>query len=115
MQKLAAMLSDSDFIASVPCEKATYPADSIILDEGSEGRDLFVLMRGEAQVSYSLDEAYDQPARLTRLTVNDIFGELSVFDNQPRSAEVKALTECDVYKIAGPELLAYLDAHPDQG
>lgn len=115
MQTLATMLSDPDFIVSVAYEKVTYPADTIILDEGSDGQDLFVIKSGEVQVSYSLDDAYDQPARLTRLSVNDIFGELSLFDSGPRSAQVQALTECEVYKFAGPILLSYLDANPDRG
>lgn len=115
MQKLVTLLSDPDFIATVECEKLTYPAESVILDEGSEGRELFVITRGEAQVSYNLDHALDHPARLTRLTVNDVFGELSLFDSGPRSAEVTAFTECEVYKISGSSLLTFLDARPERG
>jgi len=115
MQKLVTLLSDPDFIAAVEHEKLEYPADSVILDEGSEGRDLFVITLGEVLVSYNLDDTLDHPARLTRLTVNDVFGELSLFDSGPRSAEVKALSDCEVYKISGSSLMAFLDARPERG
>ncbi|MCQ8104648.1 cyclic nucleotide-binding domain-containing protein [Methylomonas sp. SURF-2] len=115
MQKLVKLLSDPEFTAAVEGEKLTFPADSIMLDEGSEGRDLFVITQGEALVSYELDDTLEHPARLAKLKVNDIFGELSLFDSGPRSAEVKAVSDCQVTKISGASLLAFLDARPEQG
>jgi CRP-like cAMP-binding protein len=116
MLKLTALFSDSDFIGAVPYEKTAYPANSVILDEGDEGQDLFLITSGEVEVSYNLQEdAYDRPARISRLTVNDIFGELSLFDSGPRSAQVIALTDCEMLKVDGPNLLAFLDKHPEKG
>ncbi|QPK64282.1 cyclic nucleotide-binding domain-containing protein [Methylomonas sp. LL1] len=116
MQKLTALFSDPDFIATVASEKISYPANSPIVEEGDEGQDLFIIRHGEVEVSYNLhDDAYDQPARITRLADGDVFGELSMFDGGPRSAEVKALTDCEVFKVDGPALIAYLDGHPATG
>lgn len=36
---------------------------------------------------------------LDRLTAGDIFGEVSLFDHQPRSADVQAVTDCILLKI----------------
>jgi CRP/FNR family transcriptional regulator, cyclic AMP receptor protein len=116
MLNLKAILSDPDFLESVACEKITYPAESAIMSEGDEGQDLFLITKGEVEISYNLhDDAYNQPAKIARLSVNDIFGELSLFDSGPRSAEVTALTDCEAFKVSGPKLIAYLDAHPTKG
>jgi CRP-like cAMP-binding protein len=116
MLKLTALFSDSEFIGAVPYEKIAYPANSVILDEGDEGQDLFLIASGKVEVSYNLQEdAYDRPARISRLTANDIFGELSLFDSGPRSAQVIALTDCEVFKVDGPNLIAFLDKHPEKG
>lgn len=116
MINLTAIFSDPAFLKAVPCEKRSYLADSVILKEDDEEQDLFLITNGEVEVSLNLqDDSYDQPAKLARLGANDIFGELSVFDRGPRSAQVTALTNCEVFKVNGPKLMAYLDAHPAEG
>lgn len=116
MNNLKAIFSDPAFLKAVHCEKMTYQADSVILKEDDEGQDLFLIVSGEVEVVSSLqNDDHGLPARLARLSVNDLFGELSMFDSEPRSAEVIALTNCEVIKVNGPELIAYLDSHPAEG
>jgi CRP/FNR family transcriptional regulator, cyclic AMP receptor protein len=116
MNNLIALFSDPDFLKAVPCEKARYKANSVILQENDEGQDLFLITQGEADVSYNLQaDVHDLPARIARLKVNDIFGELSIFDQGPRTAVVTAVTDCEAFKVSGPKLIAYLDANPAKG
>ena len=42
----------------------------------------------------------------------DVFGELALFDNGPRSATVTALTETLVYTLAGDDLFAVMEKNP---
>ena len=116
MNNLIAIFSDPDFLNAVPCEKVQYEANSVILQENDEGQDLFLITQGEAEVSYKLQgDLQELPARIARLKANDIFGELSVFDQGPRTAEVTAITVCEAFKVSGPKLIAYLDANPAKG
>lgn len=116
MSKLVALFSDPDFLNQVPCEKILYPANSVILQEDDQGQELFLINSGEVEVSYKLNEdEHLAPARLTRLKAKEFFGELSVFDSGPRSAQVIAVADCEVFKVNGPKLIAYLDAHPAKG
>ncbi|MDD2759393.1 MAG: cyclic nucleotide-binding domain-containing protein [Methylomonas sp.] len=116
MQYLSNLFTDQDFINAVPFQTLVFPAKSVILAEDDEGQDLFLIQKGEVEVSYNLhDDAYKEPAKLARLTANDFFGELSLFDKEPRSAQFTAVTECNILKVSGPELIDYLDTHPAKG
>jgi CRP/FNR family cyclic AMP-dependent transcriptional regulator len=116
MQNLLALLSEPDFIHAVSVEKLTFTAGSVILSEDDESQDLFLIEKGEVEVSYNLhDDAYKQPARLARLGALEIFGEFSLFDKEPRSAQVVASSDCELFRVSGPDLMEYLDANPAKG
>jgi CRP-like cAMP-binding protein len=52
---------------------------------------------------------------LARLSKDDIFGELAMFDGEPRSAQVIALTDCEIVKFDGPKMISFLDKYPEKG
>lgn len=116
MLNLTAIFSDPLFLQSVTCERVHYPANSVILHEGDEGSELYLITDGEVDITSNLrDEKHTMSAKLARLGRNDVFGELSMFDSFPRSAQVTAVTDCEILKVNGPDLIAYLDNHPAQG
>lgn len=116
MMNLRTLLDDPDFVASVPCARLDYKALDVILQEDDEGQDVFLILEGEVQVSTHIgDQVHKLSPGLARLGRNDIFGELSMFDGEPRSAEVIALTDCQVAKFDGPSMIRYLDLHPQKG
>jgi len=45
----------------------------------------------------------------------DVFGELVLFDDLPRSATVTSLSEVELAVIRAEDLLAFLDQHPESG
>lgn len=116
MNNLLLIISDPEFLKAVPCQKVKFLANSVILQEDEEGQDLYLIVKGEAViVSGFLKDALGLPLKLHRLGLNDIFGELSMFDREPRSAQVNAVTDCEVYKLDGPKLIAFLDEMPEKG
>jgi CRP-like cAMP-binding protein len=116
MMNLRTLLSDLDFIKSVPSTKVKYKALDVILQEDDEGQDVFLILDGQVQVSTHIGEQIRKLSPgLARLGPDDIFGELSMFDGEPRSAEVIALTDCEIAKFDGPSMIRYLDLHPDKG
>jgi CRP-like cAMP-binding protein len=38
-----------------------------------------------------------------------------MFDGEPRSAEVIALTDCEIAKFDGPKMISFLDRYPEKG
>ncbi|MGR8934410.1 MAG: Crp/Fnr family transcriptional regulator [Gammaproteobacteria bacterium] len=116
MMNLKTLLDDPEFVKAVPCANVDYKALDVIMHEDDEGQDVFLILNGEVQVSTNID-AQNNPLSpgLARLSENDIFGELSMFDGEPRSAEVIALTDCSLVKFDGPSMIRYLDLHPDKG
>ncbi len=55
----------------------------VLAEEGSRGRELLIVVEGEATVRRGGRE-------LARLSAGDVIGEMSLIDGQPRSATVKA-------------------------
>ncbi|MDO8136619.1 MAG: cyclic nucleotide-binding domain-containing protein [Candidatus Brocadiales bacterium] len=68
----------------------------IIIKEGSTGREMYVIQSGKVSVSKSIGP---REILLATLGEGEVFGEMSLFDGQPRSATVKALGEARVLAI----------------
>jgi HEAT repeat protein len=67
----------------------TYLAGEAIVTEGESGDRLCIIYRGEVLVR-------KEGVTLARLTAGDFFGEMSLFDAEPRSATVTAIDEVEV-------------------
>lgn len=116
MKHLLALLADPDFLEDVSCTKEYYPAGAMILRENDEARDLFLIAEGEVEVGFRIAGCDAEiPAKLARLDKDQVFGELSIFDAGLRTAEVRAVSDCEIFKVNGPDLKAYLEQHPDKG
>jgi hypothetical protein len=88
--------ADPGFIREVALEAQAvlYLPGDFILKAGEHGRDMFFLSQGRAEV-LSADGAtvYDT------LEEGDFFGEIALFLNQPRTASVRALDYCYLYRL----------------
>lgn len=62
----------------------TVQAGEVIIEEGGEGDELYILVEGTCEVTNS-------GVRIARLESGSSFGEMSLVDRQPRSATVSAL------------------------
>ena len=69
-------------------------AGKVLVQEGRFDRDLYVILRGEAEVRKG-------GRRLATLGVGDFFGELAFLDRSPRTATVTALTDMRLV-VLGP-------------
>ena len=64
--------------------------------QGEVGECMYVIQRGKAEV---ILERHDGEFCISVLEAGDVFGEMSLFTKQPRSATVRALGEVRVLKI----------------
>lgn len=77
-------LPDDDLV-----ERRFYAVGATILAEGAAADGFFLIERGEVEVMKS---SPDGPHRLGRMGEGDIFGEMALIDDSPRSASVIAIT-----------------------
>ncbi len=92
-------------LASIMNE-VSYPSDKIIFAQGQEGRSLYIVAAGRVRV-----HLVDQD--LAVLGKGGYFGEMSLFDAEPRSASVTAISDCDCLVLTQQQLYEAIDETPD--
>ena len=89
-----------------------FPADSSIFEEGDEGKEMYVILEGQARICKIIPGVGEEA--LAILGRGDFFGEMSLIDGEPRSAEAKAhagpVTVLALDQATFREILA-MDAH----
>src|SRR5213596_4238829 len=81
-----------------------------VIEEGSPGNSMLVLLRGAAKVSISKNGSSIQVATLN---AGDCFGEMSLLTGEPRSATVRADADCYVMEIGKPVMAEVLHSAPE--
>jgi CRP-like cAMP-binding protein len=71
---------------------------TVIIREGDAGQGLFVVLAGEVEVSKRQPSGGD--LALARLRAGDVFGEMSLIDNQPTTATVRAARPSTILFLA---------------
>lgn len=92
-------LTDGEFDMLLEgCMEHSYPMGTMIIRENDPPkRMLFIVKDGEVAVSSSAtgsdDEGSHHDSLITTLGHGDIFGEVSLIDNDPHSANIRAITD----------------------
>ena len=81
-----------------------YRAGEMVITEGQRGGEAFVVERGRVEVF----RAGPPPLRLAVLGPGQIFGEMALITELPRSASVRALDDAEVSVIDGDDFLDHL-------
>jgi CRP/FNR family transcriptional regulator, cyclic AMP receptor protein len=87
-----------------------YRAGEIIFNYGEVGSIMYILVSGAVNI-YIPGEA-SRRISLKDISRGEYFGELALFDNQPRSASALATTDIEVLEITQATLLYYIEHHP---
>lgn len=74
----------------------TVPAGDVVFRQGEEGRVAYIIERGKVEVSIDQD---GRKAVIAELGDGEIFGEMSIIDDAPRSATVTALTDTELVVV----------------
>jgi CRP-like cAMP-binding protein len=96
-----------DFIvrlASVMHE-LSYPANHTIFQRGEEGRSLYIVVSGRVKVHIG-------GTKLAEVDRGKYFGEMAVFDIQPRSATVTTLEPCECLELTQEQLYDAIEETP---
>jgi CRP-like cAMP-binding protein len=79
-----------------------------IIVEGEPTRGMYILLFGKVSV-YKADSSTNSLIRLAILEAGSNFGELSLFDEAPRSATVAAENNCFIFQLDAEEFAKFLD------
>lgn len=91
-------------LASV-MEEVLFDPGYTIITEGQEGRAMYIVVSGRVSVHLNSQE-------LAQLADGTCFGEMSVFDAEPRSASVTTLEACDCLVLTQQQLYDAIDETP---
>ena len=97
-------------LASV-IDSMSAPAGQIIFNAGDFGDALYIVRSGEVEL-YVKDTA-GQKIVLTVAEENDLFGELSMLDERPRSATAMTLMDTELLLLDREDLLLLFQKQPD--
>ena len=84
------------------------PAGKEMATEGDRGREFFVLLDGEAEVTKG-------GKRINTMKKGDFFGEIALVTKMPRTASVTATTDVEVLVITERDFGALLKRSPEVG
>jgi CRP-like cAMP-binding protein len=84
------------------------PAGKEMAAEGDRGREFFVLLKGEADVTKG-------GQRINTMKEGDFFGEIALVTKMPRTASVTATTDVDVLVITERAFDSLLKKSPEIG
>jgi|TARA_B100000315_G_scaffold55625_1_gene49796 CRP-like cAMP-binding protein len=107
-------------------EEVRISEGNIFIKEGEVGDSIYMLVDGKVEVSQALTLNLDRQGKdhrekaLTKFSGDQLppplFGEMSLFnENDLRTANVKALTDCHLLKIMKDDFLRICDTYPDTG
>jgi CRP/FNR family transcriptional regulator/CRP/FNR family cyclic AMP-dependent transcriptional regulator len=102
--------ADLEAIASLLIERR-FPRHKTIVEEGLPGDYMYILCEGRVQVSKLSDDGREKIREF--LEDGDFFGEMSLLDNAPRSASVRALADTRILALSRADFLAVLRRSPD--
>lgn len=88
-----------------------YPRGSIVLAQGDPGDSLFLIAEGQAKVAVLAEDGRE--VILSVLGPGGVFGEMSLLDDEPRSAHVIAMTDAVLLQLRREDFRSRLRASPE--
>jgi len=92
-------------LASVMNE-LSYPTNYSIFKQGEEGRSLYIVVSGKVKVHIG-------ETTLAQVEQGKYFGEMAVFDTQPRSATATTLESCECLELTQEQLYDAIEETPE--
>jgi MFS family permease len=86
-------------------EPVRFAAGSTVIRQGDRGDTVYLVAGG--QLAVDVDGKPGKP-----LEAGDVFGEIALLRDVPRTASVRAVTECELLTLGRDEFLAAVTGHP---
>jgi CRP/FNR family transcriptional regulator, cyclic AMP receptor protein len=96
---------------ATPLREKTYPRGTVILTQGHPGDALFVIGAGQVKVAVFAEDGRE--VILSVIGAGGFFGEMSLLDDEPRSAHVIAMTDATLFQLRREDFRVRLRSSPD--
>lgn len=96
--------SEIEAIAAV-AQEHTYAPGQIIVTQGTPGQAFYMVLAGRVEILRDNNS-------LGTFGVGDFFGEMSLLDQAPRSATIRAVDETTCLMLSSWDFKALLEKHP---
>lgn len=94
------------------CHRRRHPAKSTLIYAGDKSESLYYIVKGSVTVLIEDEEGREMI--VAYLNDGDFFGEMGIFDEtDPRSAWVRAKSECEIAEISYAKFLEISESHPE--
>ena len=94
-------------------DEISLEADEVLFQAGDFGESLYIVDQGNIELY--IKDTTGQKIILKIAKENDVFGEISMLDNRPRSATAVALTDTRLFALDRDDLLLLFQKKPDAG
>lgn len=89
----------------------SFSAGDLIFAAGDPGQTMMAVVKGSVRVGIVTSTARE--VVLKDCHQGEVFGEVALFDNGPRSADARALTNVELLMLERRDVLAVLSRHPE--
>jgi CRP/FNR family cyclic AMP-dependent transcriptional regulator len=112
---LSSLLDHPSFTEGMLWMRRQVAANQTLFVEGEHGSEIYLILKGAVRVvgNVDLDDQRTVHPGFSDLDEGQVFGELPLFDGEPRSATVVTLTDCELAVMEGETLMHFLDGHPE--
>lgn len=94
--------------------KKKFEPETVIFNEGDKADELYIISSGKVIIYKYVDEEKNKIEILATLCKGDIFGDMAVIDDAPRSAYGKAVIEpCELYSMNKTAFFDLLKTYPE--
>lgn len=97
-QKFIALKPKTNAVYFEPTEETirSYPKDTMIFSDSQRGADMFIIQQGQVAITKIVD---GREITLALLGKGDMFGEMALLENKPRSASAIAHSDCSLMVV----------------
>lgn len=92
--------------------KRTFMPNEIIFYERQPGAGMYIIKKGLIKLTKTVNE---ERVKISELKDGEFFGEMSLLDEYPRSAEATAVEKTEVLGIFRPDLFDLIESNPKLG
>jgi len=109
--ELFSLLNDSEIESIIDFLRIIHVEESEpLFRQGDEGHELFIVRTGSIRVSIALHDGREKD--ITQFSPGDFFGEMSIFENAPRSATCYAVEPSSLYALRGRDFYRLMEDSP---
>lgn len=87
----------------------SYPKDTMVICEGEDGSEAFIIQKGSIKITKIVN---DNEIQLALLKAGDIFGEMALLNNQPRSASAIANDDTQMMVVTKANFVKMVNEQP---